>query len=164
MLIPPSPFPLLAATNDTVGDQTLYNKATTLASHTAEYAAGLVGSSKTSTTAKAEDKATNTAGGQTLGSLVNEGRDLTAAVLGAAESVVKGAAHDTDKPQDYVQQARDLASSALHTAQGLVASAQKQVDEAAANNSTEDVKAKAQDTLDQAKAKANELQSNANKQ
>lgn len=171
MLIPHSarlPFGFLA-TNDTVGDQTIYNKATTLASHSVEYAKGLVGSSSTSTTAKAEDKATSTTGGQTIGGLVGEGRDLAAAVLGAAETVVKGAAHDadkkvdTDKAQGYVasgiEQARGLAAQALHTAQGLVATAQKEVDEAAANNSTEDIKAKAQATLDSAKTKAADLQS-----
>lgn len=59
-----------AATNDTVGDQTILNKATTLASHTLEYGKGLVGSSNVSTTSKAEDKVTDTQGGQTLGSLM----------------------------------------------------------------------------------------------
>jgi hypothetical protein len=70
----------------------------------------------------------------------NEGRDLAAAALGAAEDVVKGTAAeadknvDTDKAKGYVastvDSARGLAAQALHTAQGLVASAQEQTDEA----------------------------------
>lgn len=74
------------ATNNTVGEQTLLNEATTLASHGLAYAKGVVGLGGNQPAENADDAANNKQGGQTLGGLVNEGRDLAAHTLAAAQS------------------------------------------------------------------------------
>lgn len=70
--------------------QTLLNEATTLASHSLDYAKGLAGLG-TSKTGEAKDAVkSDSAGGQTLGGLINEGRDL---VSGTASELSSDQTH-----------------------------------------------------------------------
>ncbi|GAA5927822.1 uncharacterized protein JCM15063_006003 [Sporobolomyces koalae] len=145
-------------TNGTIGEQTLTNEIGQLASHTLEFGKGLVN----------KDASSN----QTLGSLVNEGRDLAGHVLHAVSDVIstgadkaKEAAGDAqesankDKPVGYVAQARDLAASALQTAESYIATGQKKVQE----TTGDDVKNKAQDLSNQAQNAANDASNTAQK-
>lgn len=76
------------ATDGTVGQQTLLNEATTVASHGVEYVKGVVGLGGNKPAANASDAAHNTQAGQTLGGLINESRDLAAHALHAAQESV----------------------------------------------------------------------------
>ncbi|GAA5975243.1 hypothetical protein JCM11641_004407 [Rhodosporidiobolus odoratus] len=134
------------ATHGTVGDETLIHQATTLASHSLDYAKGLVGQGKDSgadTTRDAKEGKHGAEGSHTLGELINEGRDLTANVLHAARDVIgtkteeaqQAAADaqrsaDSQQAQGYVAKARDLAAGALGTIEGYVAAGQKKAEEA----------------------------------
>jgi len=126
-------------TNGAVGDQTIINEATVLAKDTIDYAKGVVGLGGTKS--------------HTLGDLVNEARDLTANVIGTAESYI---ASGVDKSKEagsdtYVGKARDTAASILSTAQTYVASAQKKAD----STSTNDIKAAASDKANDIAATVN---------
>ncbi|GAA5839458.1 hypothetical protein JCM3766R1_003552 [Sporobolomyces carnicolor] len=149
------------ATDGAVGQQTLVNEATNLASHTLEFGKGLVTKSETN---------------QTLGGLVEETRGLAAHALHAASDIIgtgvdktKEAASDAqdsankEKPVGYVAQARDLAASALQTAESYISTGAKKVDEATSNTTTDDVKAKATDLKDQAAAGVNDASNPAQK-
>ncbi|GAA5883253.1 hypothetical protein JCM16303_007330 [Sporobolomyces ruberrimus] len=146
------------ATNGAVGEETLVNQATQLASHTLEFGKGLV----------SKDASSN----QTLGSLVNEGRDLAGHVLHAVSDVIatgadkaKEAAGDAqesankEKPVGYVAQARDLAASALQTAESYIATGQKKVEETTSG----DVQNKAEDFKNQASNAASDASNTAQK-
>ncbi|GAA5828676.1 hypothetical protein JCM5353_008497 [Sporobolomyces roseus] len=146
------------ATDGTVGNQTIVNEVSTLASHTLEFGKGLV----------SKDASTN----QTLGGLVNETRDLAGHVLHAVSDVIatgadkaKDAAGDAqesankDKPVGYVAQARDLAASALQTAESYIATGQKKLEE----TSGDDVKGKAADLKNQASNAASDASNTAQK-
>ncbi|GAA5893308.1 uncharacterized protein JCM6883_007627 [Sporobolomyces salmoneus] len=149
-------------TDGAVGEQTLINEASTLASHTLEFGKGLV----------SKDANSNT----TLGDLVNEGRDLSAHVLHTVSDIIgtgvdktKEAAADAqdsankDKPVGYVAQARDLAASALSTAESYIATGAKKVDEATSNTTTDDVKNKANQLGNQASDAAKDASNTAQK-
>ena len=69
------------ATDGAVGQQSLLNEAQQVASHTASYVAGVVGLGGNKAATSADDAANNKQGGVTLGSLVNETRDLAAHAL-----------------------------------------------------------------------------------
>lgn len=73
------------ATNGSVGEQTLLNEATTVASHGLAFAKGVVGLGGNQPASSTEDAANNSQGGVTLGSLVNESRDLAAHALHSAQ-------------------------------------------------------------------------------
>ncbi|GAA6008883.1 hypothetical protein JCM11491_003818 [Sporobolomyces phaffii] len=139
------------ATGGAIGQETVTKQVQDLASHTLEFGKGLV----------SKDASSN----QTLGSLVNESRDLAGSVLHAVSDIVstgadkaKDAAGDAqasankDKPVGYVAQARDLAAQALQTAEHYIATGQKKVEE----TTSDDVKDKAQDLKNQAQGAAND--------
>lgn len=74
------------ATNGAVGEQTLVNEAATVASHTLDYAKGLVGLGKDKGAQSADDAANSSHGAEgshTLGGIVSETRDLAAHTLHA---------------------------------------------------------------------------------
>lgn len=73
------------ATDGTVGEQTLLNEASTVASHGLAYAKGVVGLGGNQAASSTEDAANNKQGGVTLGSLINESRDLAAHALHSAQ-------------------------------------------------------------------------------
>jgi hypothetical protein len=75
------------ATHGTVGDQTLLNQATHLASSTLDYAKGVagLGTKPASSVDAAANHPQGQQGSHTLGALVNEGRDLAANVLHVAQ-------------------------------------------------------------------------------
>jgi len=142
----------------------LYEQATTLASNTVEYvksAAGLThakaGEAKDRALSEVDNHATSN-GGQTIGSLVNQARDLTGEALGTVKSYVASgqskaqqAAGDVqEKAKDvkgdaegklnnatqssYVDQARDLAASVIEQAQNVISTAGKKVEEKTDSN------------------------------
>ncbi|KAI5474830.1 hypothetical protein MNV49_002360 [Pseudohyphozyma bogoriensis] len=161
------------ATNGAIGDQTLLNQASTLASHTLDYAKGVAGLGKAKGAESAQDATNNPqgeSGSHTLGDLVNEGRNLAASVLHSAQEVVgtgadktkeaagdAQASADSGKPQGYVAQARDLAASALGTVESYVAAGAQKVQDTAATTSTDDIKAGAASSLDKAGQKAEDV-------
>ncbi|BGO98561.1 Proteophosphoglycan ppg4 [Rhodotorula toruloides ATCC 204091] len=164
------------ATGGTVGEQTLTNEATKLASHTLDYAKGVVGLGKDSGASQADSASTShgAEGSQTLGGLINEGRDFAAHVLHAASDVIgsgadkaKEAAGDAQKSADgsadqgYVAKARDLAASALQTAEGLIAAGQKKAEEAS-GTTTDDLKAKTDSAASSLNQKVEESKAGSN--
>ncbi|KAI5476805.1 hypothetical protein MNV49_007262 [Pseudohyphozyma bogoriensis] len=161
------------ATNGTIGEQTLLNQASTLASHSLDYAKGVAGIGAAKGAESAEDAKTNPqgeSGSQTLGDLVNEGRNLAGSVLSSVQSVVgtgadktkeaagdAQASADSGKPQGYVAQARDLAAGAIGTVESYVSAGAAKVNEAASTTSTDDIKANASGTIDEAIKKGGDV-------
>ncbi|KAK4705550.1 hypothetical protein P7C70_g650, partial [Phenoliferia sp. Uapishka_3] len=163
------------ATDGAVGSQTLLDQGKTLATHTIDYAKGVAGlgaAKPAGSVDSALHDSQGEKGSQTLGDLVNETRELAAAVLATAQTVVAGATDKTKevlgdvkdsnaegKPVGYVEQARGLAASALGTAHDLIAVGQQKVGEVAnsdaANDLTNKAAAKAGDVSDSAKSTAN---------
>ena len=116
------------ATNDTVGQQSLLSEATKVAGHAVEYAKATVGLGGHKAADSVNDAANNAQGGQTLGGLINETRDLAAHTLHAAQDIVAGGANkaeqaakdgqaNTQQQGGIVGQARELAGKALATAE-----------------------------------------------
>ncbi|GJN89721.1 hypothetical protein Rhopal_002709-T1 [Rhodotorula paludigena] len=158
------------ATHGTVGDETIVHQAQHLASSTLDYAKGLAGYGKDSGAQSADDAANakhGAEGSQTLGGLINEGRDFAANVIHAASDVIgSGAAKaqdaakdaqksaDASEPKGIVAQARDTAAGLLQQAEGLIAATQKKAEET-------DLKAKADEAAASLNKKVDESKSSA---
>jgi len=115
----------------------IIDQATQLVGDTLQYAKQTVIGGNKSVSEKAEDvkndaqKTSAPGQGKTLGDLVNQSRDLAGDIVGAVANVVEGgqkkveeAAKEADNSapgqKSYVDQARGLAASVLHTAENLI--------------------------------------------